>query len=61
MNMFWFMICVFITCVATCVCVLGYKYLDECGVDLSYRLYKEIDQRMQNIEKLLESKNGGDK
>lgn len=57
--MFGLIFCIFIICVATSVCVLGWKYLDECGEDLSHTRYREVSQRLYNIEKLLESKNGG--
>lgn len=57
--MFGLILCIFIICVATCASVLGYKYLDMCGGDLSHKKYREISQRLYNIEKLLESKNGG--
>lgn len=47
-----------LVCITTATCVLGYKYLDKQG-DLSYAKFKELNQKLDNLEKMLSDKGHG--
>lgn len=47
-----------LVCITTATCVLGCKYLDKQG-DLSYAKFKELNQKLDNLEKMLSDKGHG--
>ena len=47
-----------LVCITTATCVLGCKYLDKQG-DLSYSKFKELNQKLDNLEKMLNDKGHG--
>lgn len=47
-----------LVCITTATCVLGCKYLDKQG-DLSYVKFKELNQKLDNLEKMLSDKGHG--
>lgn len=47
-----------LVCITTATCVLGCKYLDKQG-DLSYAKFKELNQKLDNLEKMLSDKRHG--
>lgn len=47
-----------LVCITTATCVLGCKYLDKQG-DLSYAKFKELNQNLDNLEKMLSDKGHG--
>lgn len=47
-----------LVCITTATCVLGCKYLDKQGV-LSYAKFKELNQKLDNLEKMLSDKGHG--
>lgn len=56
------MVCIVIftilVCITTATCVLGCKYLDKQG-DLSYAKFNELNQKLDNLEKMLSDKGHG--
>lgn len=47
-----------LVCITTATCVLGCKYLDKQG-DLSYSKFKELNQKLDNLEKMLNDNGHG--
>lgn len=47
-----------LVCITTATCVLGCKYLDKQG-DLSYSKFKELNQKLDNLENMLNDKGHG--
>ena len=57
-SMVGIVICTLLVCITTATCVLGCKYLDKQG-DLSYAKFKESNQKLDNLEKMLSDKGHG--